>query len=288
MTGSADRFGPERGPGDGGDATDPFERLVRGGVEPLPVPEGVFAQVRRRAARRRRRRAVLGATAGAGALAAAVYLVGALVPHAPGVVVTPPATAYRGLGTPRPLPSATSRTGADPSPTPTPSAVAPPSVTPSAAPGGVPPGATASTTVATVLCTADQLSPRLAGGDAGAGQVYTYLVVTNHSAVPCHVTGFPGLSLLDAAGRQLGVPATYDHIPFTPVVLAPGASASDTIHTANRQSGAPSQCLPPSVSLRIYPPGSRASLVFPGQVTDCLGIFEVTPFGPGTTGNPAR
>jgi hypothetical protein len=126
------------------------------------------------------------------------------------------------------------------------------------------------------------------GGRQRAGQIYTYLVVTNRSSSACHVTGFPGLSLLDASGRQIGVPATYVHLPYAPVVLAPGASASGTIHTVNRQSNDPSQCLPTSASLRIYPPGSRASLVFPGQVTVCLGTFEVTPFGPGTTGNPAN
>ena len=113
-------------------------------------------------------------------------------------------------------------------------------------------------------------------------------MVTNHSSTTCHVAGFPGLSMLDASGRQIGAPATYTHLPYAQVLLTPGASASDTVHTVNRQTNDPTECLPTSTSLRIYPPGSRASLVFPGQITDCLNTFEVTPFGPGTTGNPAN
>ncbi|WP_052443332.1 DUF4232 domain-containing protein [Streptacidiphilus neutrinimicus] len=300
MTRSADRFGPDGDaddPSGWGAEADPFVRLVRGPVEPLPIPEGSFGQLRRRASRRRRRRAALGATAGAGVLAVAVYLTGTFSPQGPGQVVTPPVSQGRGPSISLPEPSATGASSAG-SPTPTPSA-APTTGTPTPGSGGSAsasaPGSTGGTTTAgtggtggTPLCTADQLAPRLGGGDAGAGQIHIYLVVTNHSSTPCHVTGYPGLSLLDASGRQIGVPATYVHQPYTPVVLAPGASASDTIHTVNRQTNNPSECLPSSTSLRIYPPGSRASLVFPGQVTVCLGTFEVTPFGPGVTGNPAN
>ncbi|MEY9874783.1 hypothetical protein ABH931_004283 [Streptacidiphilus sp. MAP12-33] len=283
MTGSADRFDREGG---AGADDDPFAELHNTPVEPMPIPEGAFAQVRQRAARRRRRRAALGATAGMGAVALAVYLTGAFVPHGPAVVVTPPASPGPSLsGTPRPLPSGTTPSAA-PSVPATPSASAPSSAAASATPT-TRPSASASP-AGTPLCTAAQLTPRLGAGNAGAGQIYTYLVVTNHSATACHVTGFPGLSLLDASGHQIGVPATYTYLPEQPVVLAPGASASDTIHTVNRQSNDPSQCLPTSVSLRIYPPGSRASLVFPGRITVCLGTFEVTPFGPGSTGNPAN
>ncbi|WP_052434223.1 DUF4232 domain-containing protein [Streptacidiphilus melanogenes] len=309
MTRSADRFGPDGDADDrddrdaldepgGPDAeADPFVRLVRGPVESLPIPEGAFGELRRRAVRRRRRRAALSATAGAGVLAVAVYFTGVFTPQGPGEVVTPPASAGRGLQTPLPLRTATGPSSAhSPTPTPTPD---PTTNTPTPGTGGTAtpstPAGTGGTPTAgtggtggTPLCSAAQLAPRLAGGDAGAGQIYTYLVVTNRSSTACHVKGYPGLSLLDASGRQIGVPATYVQLADAPVVLAPGASASDTIHTVNRQTNNPSECLPPSTSLRIYPPGSRASLVFPGQVTVCLGTFEVTPFGPGVTGNPAN
>ena len=132
------------------------------------------------------------------------------------------------------------------------------------------------------MCTADQLTASLGGGDAGAGNLYRYLVLTNHSGTTCHVTGFPGLSMLDAHGKQIGAPATYQQLAHSPVVLRPGQSASDTIHTINQQG----TCLPTSPKLRIYPPGSRQWIDFPGQVTNCDDEFEITPFTGGRTGNP--
>jgi hypothetical protein len=276
-------------------------------VEPMPIPEGAFTQIRRRAARRRRNRALVGATACVGVLTASLYFVGVLTPRGSGEVVTPPASTTQGVPTPGPgtaspdagpgtqsgAPSATSSSAPSPSASAsatngpggaTGQATAQPSVSAYPTPGS---GGTASGPGAgTPLCTAAQLSAALGSGNAGAGQIYTYLVVTNRSATTCHVTGYPGLSMLDAQGNQIGVPATYEHIGYSPVVLVPGGSASDTIHTVNRQTNSPSECLPTSTSLRIYPPGSRISLDFPGQVTDCDHLFSVTPFGPGTTGNP--
>ncbi|MFC1411212.1 DUF4232 domain-containing protein [Streptacidiphilus sp. N1-12] len=139
----------------------------------------------------------------------------------------------------------------------------------------------------TPMCATSQLTAKLGGGDAGAGNLYRYLVLTNHSRTTCHVTGFPGLSMLDAKGKQIGAPATYQRIAYSPVVLRPGASASDTIHTANRQTNSSTECLPSSAELRIYPPGNKASLVFPGKVTNCDKLFSVTPFAAGTGGNPS-
>lgn len=135
----------------------------------------------------------------------------------------------------------------------------------------------------TPMCATSQLSARLGGSDGAAGSLFRYLVLTNHSGTTCHVTGFPGLSLLDANGKQIGAPATREHNGYAPVVLRPGASASDTIHTINHMG----TCLPTSTSLRIYPPGNRASLVFPGKVTNCDNQFSVTPFAAGTQGNPS-
>lgn len=153
-----------------------------------------------------------------------------------------------------------------------------------AALGAVPAtAATPARSTTTPMCATSQLTAALGGGDGAAGSLFRYLVITNHSRTACHVTGFPGLSMLDAHGKQIGAPATRDHRPYVPVVLRPGASASDTIHTINHQG----TCLPTSTSLRIYPPGNRASLVFPGQVTNCDNLFTVTPFTGGKDGNPS-
>ncbi|MEW2521289.1 DUF4232 domain-containing protein [Actinacidiphila alni] len=142
--------------------------------------------------------------------------------------------------------------------------------------------APASITSSTPMCATSQLSAALGGQDAGAGNLYQYLVLTNHSGTTCHLTGFPGLSLLDAGGKQIGTPATREHNSYAPVVLRPGGTVSDTIHTANHMGS----CWPTSAKLRIYPPGNTASLVVAGKVTICNDQFAVTPFTAGTTGNP--
>ena len=88
--------------------------------------------------------------------------------------------------------------------------------------------------------------------------------------------------MLDANGRQIGQPATRRALAYSPVVLEPGGAASATIHTVNQQG----TCLATSVRLKMYPPGSKASLKFPGRITDCDDLFEITPFTGGSTGNP--
>ncbi|MEW1861661.1 DUF4232 domain-containing protein [Streptomyces sp. NPDC088194] len=133
----------------------------------------------------------------------------------------------------------------------------------------------------TPMCATSQLSAALGGGDAGAGNLYRYLVITNTSGTTCHLTGYPGLSMLDANGKQIGQPATRDARTYAAVVLKPGASASDTIHTVNHQG----TCLPASTKLKVYPPGNTASLTIPGAITDCYNTFAITPLAAGKGGN---
>ncbi|SHN02313.1 DUF4232 domain-containing protein [Actinacidiphila paucisporea] len=133
----------------------------------------------------------------------------------------------------------------------------------------------------TPMCTTSQLTGALGGGDAGAGHLYRYLVLTNHSSTTCHLTGYPGVSLLDSAGRQIGPPADRQSSRYAAVVLKPGGSASDTIHTVNHQG----TCLPPSAKVRIYPPGNTAAMVIPGTITNCYHTLTVTPMAAGRNGS---
>ncbi|MFI1093418.1 DUF4232 domain-containing protein [Streptomyces sp. NPDC020917] len=134
----------------------------------------------------------------------------------------------------------------------------------------------------TPMCATSQLTASLSGGEGAAGSLFRNLVLTNHSATTCHLTGFPGVSLLDAGGKQIGQPATREHEGYQPVVLKPGGSASDTIHTVNHMGS----CLPTSASLRVYPPGNRASLVVPAKIANCDNLFTITPMAAGSGGNP--
>jgi hypothetical protein len=279
------------GPSDGLDeeGTDPLESLLRHPVGILPPPPGSFDRIRRTAARRRVLRAAAGGGLAVAAVVGSLYIAGTL--HLPEGRHTPQATSPPPPSLSRPPASGS----AAPSPTEAPTVVgiqptapAPGASAGSSAGSAVPalPSPSATTSAAAPMCATSQLSAALGDGNAGAGQVYRYLVIINSSRTTCHLTGFPGLSLLDASGRQIGAAATYDHLGYTPVVLAPGASASDTIHTVNRQTSNPGECLATSTSLRIYPPGNRDALVIPGAVTNCDNTLTVTPLTSGSTGNP--
>jgi hypothetical protein len=278
-------------PGGNPQVPGPDEPLLRQPPGYLPPPAGAYGQIRRRATRRRRLRAAGGGVAAAAVLTGSLYLVGVLSPQDRGGTVSPPATGSLASPAPRTVQPGPPTTA----PTPAPSVSATTgrgSGTPSA---GTPTGshtATASPTQdggtgaahggTTPMCTASQLTAALGGGDAGAGNLYRYLLLTNHGTAACHLTGYPGVSLLDAHGKRIGQPADRQPMSYTPVVLRPGESASDTIHTANRMG----TCWPASATVRIYPPGSRQWLDVPGDVTICSDLFTITPLVAGRTGNP--
>ncbi|WP_329128730.1 DUF4232 domain-containing protein [Streptomyces sp. NBC_01476] len=133
----------------------------------------------------------------------------------------------------------------------------------------------------TPMCATSQLSVAQRGGDAGAGNLYYYLVFTNTGKAACHLTGYPGVSMLDSGGKQIGQPATRERSTYGAVVLKPGASASDTIHTVNHQG----TCLPTSAQLHVYPPGNTASVNVPAKITECYNTFSVTPLAAGAGGS---
>jgi hypothetical protein len=279
------------GPGGEGGA-DRLEQLLRPPTPFLHAPPGAFERIRRKAVRRRRTRAAVGSLTTVAAIAGTFYLVGSLG-TGNDEVVGPPASSPRtttapttpttqgATATPSPPPAATATGSPEGHQTPTsatPTATADPS-----AGGASTPTASPTTPVSTPMCTAAQLTTGLDGGDAGAGNSYRYLVFTNKSTTTCHLTGFPGVSMLDADGKQIGQPATRTQTSYTQVVLAPGGSASDTIHTVNQQG----PCLATSTQLRIYPPGSKASQLIAGQITECYNTFEITPLSAGKGGTPA-
>jgi hypothetical protein len=180
------------------------------------------------------------------------------------------------LGTTPPT-SATSTTSSTPG-----STSASGATTTSSTPGGT------STTAASDRCTSGQLSVSVGFAQGAAGNIYVPVVLTNHGTTTCVIRGFPGVSLLDAAGNPIGSPATRDASQaVTSVTLAPGARASTIVHTLD-QGIAPGGCRAASTSLRIYPPGQTASLTVPAHITVCGNTFSVTPMaaGDGTSGPP--
>ncbi|MEP6698058.1 MAG: DUF4232 domain-containing protein [Pseudonocardiales bacterium] len=95
------------------------------------------------------------------------------------------------------------------------------------APAGTPP----SRHSASDRCRTSAVRASFASPDAGAGQRYVLLKLTNTSATECSIFGYGGMQLVDAARHPL--PTSLKRVsPPAPkrVHLAPGASAVSQLH----------------------------------------------------------
>ncbi|MCU1672437.1 MAG: hypothetical protein JWN77_550 [Frankiales bacterium] len=115
--------------------------------------------------------------------------------------------------------------------------------------------------------------------------MYQLLVLTNQGAT-CSLRGFPGLSFLDAAGRQVGSPAAMSSAPRRRVLLRPGGSATAQLAIRTARNYPDSDCAPrPATRLRVYPPGQRVPLTAadPADVCSVRTARQLTvgPVSPG-------
>src|SRR5512137_2319762 len=63
-------------------------------------------------------------------------------------------------------------------------------------------------------------------GNGAAGSVYYHLEFTNLSGHACSLNGYPGVSAVDLAGRQLGSPAGRNPSLVRSITLATGGTAN--------------------------------------------------------------
>jgi len=153
------------------------------------------------------------------------------------------------------------------------------STAPTSTTGGRPTSTTSggSTTAApSNRCHTSQLTAALGPSQGAAGSTYVTLSLSNHSSSTCTVQGYPGVSLLDASGHQIGTPATRAAGPSGSIVLAPGGVATTTVHTLNAGI-APGGCWAPSTSVKVFPPDELDALTASGSITVCGNTFSVTP-----------
>jgi len=94
--------------------------------------------------------------------------------------------------------------------------------------------------------------------------------VQNTGSTACTLQGYPGVSYVDAAGKQVGAPAKRNpDAAMTAVVLAPGGSAVAEVQQTNAQNYGDG-CEPTEVAgVRVYPPNDTASLIAPQSTVGC-------------------
>jgi uncharacterized protein DUF4232 len=128
-------------------------------------------------------------------------------------------------------------------------------------PTTTPPTTTATSTTTTgagTKCKAADLKGSMSSPNAGAGNRYADLVVTNTSGRPCTIYGYGGLQLIGADGRPTptDLARTPDPGP-TLVTLRPGGTAAKTLHWGVIPSGdepVTGPCEPASTGARVIPP----------------------------------
>lgn len=107
-------------------------------------------------------------------------------------------------------------------------------------------------------CTAESLSGAIEPQDAGAGNRYATLTVTNKSGQVCSLWGYGGLELLDLAKAEVPTQAERNLDPAPNLVtLQPGASAAKNLRwgviaTGDEPTDGP--CQPPATAVRVIPP----------------------------------
>jgi Protein of unknown function (DUF4232) len=128
-------------------------------------------------------------------------------------------------------------------------------------------------------------------GGGTAGSIYYKLELTNLSGHTCTLLGYPGVSAVNLAGRQLGAgamretarrPRLVTLVSGTPT-LANGTTASAVLRIID--AGVEPSCRPVTAAgLRVYPPGQSSSKMVPFPFQSCsragrsnLAVQALTP-----------
>ncbi|WP_433256184.1 DUF4232 domain-containing protein [Streptosporangium sp. CA-135522] len=144
--------------------------------------------------------------------------------------------------------------------------------------------ATGSSTARTAVgrCRTEALAARIGTVDAGAGQRYAPLVITNRSARTCWVYGFAGLIMIDRNGDALRTRTRRENVRPRRITLRPGAGAHARLHWTEVPVGSETRC-PVSARLMIIPPDEVAHLEIPFTARACDdGRLDIAPMAAGT------
>ena len=150
-------------------------------------------------------------------------------------------------------------------------------------PTTAPPASSTSFPAGVIRCTSSALSVSLGEGNGAAGTIYYPLRFTNTGTTTCALEGYPGISLVDSSGNQIGSPAgRAPSTSPTVVTVAPGQSSVATVSLSDVLN----TCSTPEMGsgLRVYPPNQTGALFAPSTaIAICTGDSEnplmVYPFG---------
>ena len=132
--------------------------------------------------------------------------------------------------------------------------------------------------VVETTCNADELSIAVEPGDASAGTMTYVLLLTNSSKRTCTLYGFPGVSLVDANGNQVGSPAERaTNYVEERVVLTPGVKVESIASVSNNANFTDGQCKTGATKIRVYPPNDTGYISIDTTIAAWCPGFVVSP-----------
>ena len=98
-------------------------------------------------------------------------------------------------------------------------------------------------------------------GNGAAGTVFYKLNFTNLGSQSCTLRGYPGVSAVSLAGRQLGSAATRNNVAkVKTITIGTGKTASATVGIVEAGNFPSSSCgLTTAAGLKVFPPNQGAS-----------------------------
>lgn len=256
------RHDPDRDPTD---APEAFRQHVR----PLAPPPGAYQDIRQRARSRRRTRVLW-----SGLALACCAAGGAVALNAVHGDPAPSTVAVSSDDTPSQSQPRTEQPAA-------------PNGQDTSTPGDeATTGQPKSTQAGPTTCRTSDLKVTLGQGEGAAGSQYRPLRITNNGSTACSLFGFPGVSMVDAAGKQVGKPADRSGSQASGrVVMKPGQQEQVTLRIVNADNYGNGQChRTGAAGIRVYPPGERHSVVvavkgLEGCASSDVQIMTVTSYG---------
>jgi hypothetical protein len=126
-------------------------------------------------------------------------------------------------------------------------------------------------------CTTAQLKGAVGRVDAGAGQRYTTLTLTNRSGRTCWVYGYVGLIMIDGHQDAMRTRVRRQSGAAHRITLKPGAAAHAKLHWVSVRSSGEKTC-PASTRALVIPPDEKAFLNIPFGARPCdFGRIDVSP-----------
>lgn len=141
------------------------------------------------------------------------------------------------------------------------------------------------TTPGIVRCETGNLSLAINPAGAAAGTHFISIALTNTGKESCLVSGYPGVSLIDAGGNQVGEPAERSQaIPAEDITLKSGESAHALVGLPNYQNFPAGKCAGPATGIKVFPPEETDARTEALDDYACPG-FSVRVFEPGAEGH---